>query len=74
MCIYIYICVYICIYTYTHIHTHIECVYMYIYIYMQSWFCIQRLSETKLIDIGSAKPTWRSMLLPLFNGFFEGCE
>ena len=40
----------------------------------KSWLCIQRLNETNLIDVGSTKPTWRSMWLPLFNGFFGGCE
>ena len=40
----------------------------------KSWFCIQRLNETNLIDVGYTKLTWTSMWLPLFNGFFEGCE
>ena len=29
------------------------------------------LDETNLIDIGSAKPTWTSMWLPLFNGLLK---
>ena len=32
------------------------------------------LNKTSLIDAGSTTPTWVSMWLSLFNGFFEGCE
>ena len=35
----------------------------------KSWFCIERVKETNLTDVGSTKPTWTSMWLPLF---FEG--
>ena len=34
----------------------------------------QMLNETNLTYVGSTKPTWTSMWLPFFNGFFEGCE
>ena len=80
MYLYIYICIYMYIYTNTHKHTYI---YIHTHIsnidktrkpWRKSWFCIQRLNETNLIDVGSTKPTWTSMWLPLFNGFFEDCE
>ena len=66
------------IYTYTHIYIYIHTYISYIdklrKLWRKSWFCIQILNETNLIDVGSTKPTWTSMWLPLFNGFFEGCE
>ena len=83
---YIYVCIYVYIYinTSTHTHTH-TLTYIYIYTHIsyidkprkplrKNWFCIQRLNETNLIDVGSTKPTWTSIWLPLFNGLFEGCE
>ena len=81
--IYIYIHTYIhthtfIIHKYTHIHidTHNTCIHIYIKRkqWRKSWFCIQMLNETNLIDVGSTMPTWTSMWFPLFNGFFEGCE
>ena len=40
----------------------------------KSWFCIQRLNETNLVDVGFTKQTWTSMWLPPFSAFFEGCK
>ena len=74
--------IYIYIYTHTssyiHIHTqthtHISSIDKTRKPWRKSWFCIQRLNKTNLIDVGSSKLTRTSMWLPLFSGFFEGCE
>ena len=37
----------------------------------KSWFCIQKLNETNLIDVGSTKLIWTNMWFRLFNDIFE---